>query len=148
MNRTIVTRSNRPTSGPFADGPTLPRNDVTDGYQTQFLKLMPVEVISAYITIDGLLRGSVLPSAHPTVYAWLLWVVFILLAVINPFYLRYVGKVSSWRQIGLSAGAFVVYAISLGGPFGLLGLDEAIIRLIGSILIPIYTLIALIVLNR
>ncbi|GAB3746898.1 hypothetical protein GCM10028817_03540 [Spirosoma pomorum] len=107
-----------------------------------------MEVISAYITIDGLLRGSILPSTSPVVYAWLLWIVFIALAVINPFYLRYVGKVDSRRQIGLSAGAFVVYAVSLGGPFMTIGLDEAIVRLIGSILIPVYTLIALIVLNR
>jgi|GEM_PF-431982 len=148
MSRTIVTRSNNPTTSPLADSPALPGNHVADGYQTQFLKLMPIEVISAYITIDGLLRGSILPSTNPAIYIWLLWVVFILLAIINPFYLRYVTKVSSWRQIGLSAGAFVIYIISLGGPFALIGLDEAIIRLIGSILIPIYTLIALIVMNR
>jgi hypothetical protein len=148
MSRTIITRSNNSTTGPFADGPTLPINNVADGYLTQFLKLMPIEVISAYITIDGLLRGSIIPSTSPAIYAWLLWVVFILLAIINPFYLRYVTNVSSWRQIGLSAGAFVIYVVSLGGPFALIGLDEAIIRLIGSILIPIYTLIALIVLNR
>jgi hypothetical protein len=115
MSRTIVTRSSIPAAGPLADEPVLPREVKADNYQTQFLKLIPVEVISAYITIDGLLRGSILPSTNPVVYAWLLWLVFITLAIINPFYLRYVGKVDSGRQIDLSAGAFIVYAVSLGG---------------------------------
>lgn len=119
-----------------------------DSYQVQFLKLIPVEVISAYITIEGLLTGSVLPKAEPTLYQGLLWGVFAALAVLNPLFLRRVSKVKDKRQIALSAGAFVVYVVSLGGPFLYLGLDGGIVRLLGSILIPIYALIALIILNK
>ncbi|MFD2570577.1 hypothetical protein ACFSUS_08035 [Spirosoma soli] len=148
MERTIITRQNvrRSTIQPNSEAPALPEK--VDSYQAQFLKLVPVEVISAYITIDGLLRGSVLPQDSPGLYVGLLWGVFVTLAIVNPLYLRHVTKVKDQRQISLSAGAFVIYVVSLGGPFAHFGLDEAVIRLLGSILIPIYTLIALIVLNK
>lgn len=119
-----------------------------DSYQAQFLKLIPVEVISAYITIEGLLTGSVIPKSEPTLYRGLLWGVFVILAVLNPLYLRHVSKVKDRRQIRLSAGAFLIYVVSLGGPFLYLGLDGGIVRLLGSILIPIYALLALIILNK
>lgn len=152
MNRTIVTRptAHRP-SIESADDISAPKRlpaEKADSYQAQFLKLIPVEVISAYITIEGLLTGSILPKDNPGLYAGLLWGIFITLAVVNPLYLRHVSKVKDRRQILLSAGAFLIYVASLGGPFVLLGMEGAVVRLLGSILIPIYTLIALIVLNR
>lgn len=152
MNRTIITRPtvHRPAVE-TADEVTVPERlpvEKADSYQAQFLKLVPVEVISAYITIEGLLMGSVLPKDSPNLYAGLLWGVFVTLAIVNPLYLRHVSKVRDRRQIALSAGAFLIYVASLGGPFLLLGMDGAVVRLFGSILIPIYTLIALIVLNK
>ena len=149
MNRTILPRSavNNLPIRPTADQPQ-PVGQPADSYQAQFLKLIPIEVLSAYITIEGLLRGSVLPQKEPLLYAGLLWGVFIGLIILNPLYLRRVSKVNSWTQIWLSTGAFVIYILSLGGPFVLLPYDETVIRLIGSILIPIYTLLALIFLNK
>ncbi len=148
MERTIITRQavRRANLEPASDAklPVLK----TDSYQAQFLKLIPVEVISAYITIEGLLKGSILPQQDPKLYSGLLWGVFVSLAILNPLYLRHVTKVSDRRQIALSAGAFIIYVASLGGPFPFLGFNEPVIRLLGSILIPIYTLIALIVLNK
>ena len=152
MERTIITRQTvrKLPVGPVSDAPLpgKPLERPTDSYQAQFLKLIPVEVISAYITIDGLLKGSILPKDDPNLYKGLLWGVFVILAVLNPLYLRYVSKVKDQRQIGLSAGAFVIYVVSLGGPFLFLGLDEPVVHLLGSILIPIYMLVALIVLNK
>lgn len=155
MDRTIRPRSSVSPARiePAANAP-LPLNlpepaiQKADSYQTQFLKLIPVEVLSAYITIEGLLRGSILFDKDPNLYAGLLWGVFIMLAILNPIYLRRVSNVRDWWQIGLSAGAFVIYILSLGGPFVLLPVDEAIVRLLGSILIPIYSLLALIILNK
>ncbi len=73
---------------------------------------------------------------------------FAILAVLNPLYLRRVSKVKDRRQISLSAGAFLIYVVSLGGPFLYIGLDGTVVRLLGSILIPIYALTALIILNK
>jgi hypothetical protein len=152
MERTIITRptARKSAAQTASESSVTPQASIqkADSYQAQFLKLIPVEVLSAYITIEGLLSGSILPKQDPRLYAGLIWGVFIVLTVVNPLYLRHVTKVKDRRQIGLSAGAFVIYVVSLGGPFATLGGDEAIIRLLGSILIPIYTLIALIVLNK
>lgn len=152
MERTIRTQRNLPESDgiePASAGTASIRLPVkADSYQAQFLKLIPVEVISAYITIEGLLTGSILPSAEPTLYRGLLWGVFAVLAVLNPLYLRHVSKVNDERQVRLSAGAFLIYVVSLGGPFLYVGLDGSVVRLLGSILIPIYALVALIILNK
>ena len=152
MDRTIITHRTvqkpngiEPASGAAASVRPPVR---ADSYQAQFLKLMPVEVISAYITIEGLLTGSVLPKEDHGLYVGLLWGVFVALAVLNPLYLRHVSKIRDQRQIRLSAGAFLIYVASLGGPFLFMGLDGAIVRLLGSILIPIYALLALIILNK
>lgn len=155
MERTIITQRNLPKPDGMgrtttaSAGPTSMRSPAkADSYQAQFLKLIPVEVISAYITIEGLLTGSILPKAEPALYQGLLWIVFAALSVLNPLYLRHVSKVNDQRQIWLSAGAFLIYVVSLGGPFLYVGLNGGIIRLLGSILIPIYALIALIILNK
>lgn len=149
MQRTIIGRQQAPAVlTTVATNAGLRPPVAADSYQTQFLKLIPAEVISAYITIEGLLKGSILPEQYTDWYVGTLWTVFGLLAVLNVFYLHYVSKVKSRLQIGLSAGAFVVYVISLGGPFLYLGLPESVVHLFGSILIPIYTLICLISLNK
>ncbi len=149
MDRTIIPRSTarNPPIRSTAEQPP-PLGQQADSYQAQFLKLIPVEVLSVYITTEGVLRGSVLPEREPVLHAGLLWGVFIVLMILNPIYLRRVGKVQNLTQIAFSTGAFCIYVLSLGGPFVLFLYDESIIRLIGSVLIPIYTLLALIVLNK
>ena len=149
MDRTILPHStvrNLPVNT-TADQPP-PTIKPADSYQAQFLKLIPVEVLSAYITIEGLLRGSIVFESHPNLYAGLLWSVFVVLTILNPVYLYRVANVHNSTQVAFSTGAFIIYIMSLGGPFALLPYDEAIIRLIGSVLIPIYTLLALIFLNK
>ncbi len=148
MERTIITQQTRRRPGIEPSASIEVPSRQADSYQAQFLKLIPIEVISAYISIEGLLGGSVLPHNQPALYRGLLWGVFMALAILNPLYLKQVTKVKDRRQIGLSAGAFLIYVVSLGGPFVFLGIDAAVVRLLGSILIPIYALVALIVLNK
>jgi hypothetical protein len=136
MSRTIVTprdisNAQRPHSTfhlgeDIATPPARP-----DDYTDRLLKLVPAEVVALWVTVSGIIASA---SKVP---AWLPWIVFALMLVLTPFYLRRVAKVTKLRQVALSTIAFVVWIFSLGVvPFGDL---SWYMPLYGAILLPIYT---------
>lgn len=115
-----------------------------ENYQSIVLKLIPTEVVGAYIFIIGLL-----PVADKTTdlvsvdkkYIILHWIIFGLLFIINPLYLRYASSVTNKKQIIICTIGFAVWAFSLGNSYMTFGNDSSFSRLIGSIILALYTLI-------
>jgi hypothetical protein len=79
-------------------------------YRTKLLKLIPAEIVAAYISID-----NIVPEGGNR--AWLLTGASLALLIILPFYLRLILKVASFGQIAATIGSYLVWVYSLGGPF-------------------------------
>ncbi|MEO0768570.1 MAG: hypothetical protein AAFY72_03920 [Cyanobacteria bacterium J06649_4] len=84
-----------------------------DSYFERLIKLSPIETIMAFVVVDNLIKSSALGSSV------VLWVVFILLTVLTPLFLRRQGARST-QQLLLSTMVFVVWVFALGGPFAYL----------------------------
>ena len=115
-----------------ADIPVAP-SPIND-YKDRLVKLIPTEIITAYVTLKGLINGSGVEGNK----SLLLWIVFGILVVINPLYLYYVTQVKKPGQILFSSLAFILWVMVIGGTFTtILGFPA---EFIGSILLVIYTL--------
>lgn len=112
-----------------------------ENYQSLVLKLIPTEVVGAYIFISGLLPIETVDGVIESKYKILHWIIFGLLFIINPLFLRYASSVTNKKQIIICTVGFAVWAFSLGGPFMTFGNDPIFSRLIGSIILALYTLI-------
>lgn len=115
-----------------------------DNYQSRLLKLIPTEIVGVYIFITGLLPVD----AVDTKYIILQWSIFVLLFILNPFYLHYVGSVTNKKQIVICTVGFAVWAFSLGNSYMIIGGEEDFSRLLGSIILAVYTLIVPMFLNE
>jgi len=112
------------------DAPVSSVND----YKDRLVKLIPSEIITAYVTIRGLISGAGVQGNKEL----LLWIVFGMLVVINPLYLFYVTRVKKAGQILFSSIAFILWVMVIGGTFtSILGFPA---EFLGSILLVIYTL--------
>jgi hypothetical protein len=103
-----------------------------DGYNDRVLKYIPAEVVTLYLSIDGLVRGK----PHSPVLSWVLFA-FGLLATI--LYLRFSAGVTKPLQLAVSAVAFCVWAITIGSPSAYIPGYDAIY---GAIALPIFTFLA------
>jgi hypothetical protein len=110
------------------------KNDFKD----RLVKLIPSEIVTAYITILGLIKAA---AIKPEAAVWIGWVVFGILLILTPFYLTKVALVQKKGQILFTTIAFVIWAFAVGGPFVSLINDEQLTSLIGSILLILYTML-------
>jgi hypothetical protein len=102
-------------------------NTAPDPYQDRLLKLIPAEVVSVYLVVNEMLAKKAL---------WMSWVAFGLLFIANIAYKRKAG-VTDLLQLALTAIAFVLWVMVIGGPFSQLSTKY---HEFASILVPIYTL--------
>jgi len=85
--------------------------DVSNKYSEKLIKLIPSEIIAAYLAIDGIasstlnMRQSILIGST------------IFLLILIPFYLKYLFNVTKWAQIIITMVSFLVWIFSIGGPF-------------------------------
>jgi hypothetical protein len=84
-----------------------------DDYKDRLLKLIPTEVVAAYLTLDGIIRSSA--TGRSITIA--LWVAFGVGTVATWLYLQRLQKVGSLVQLAVSTVAFAVWVFALGGPF-------------------------------
>ncbi|MCX6236737.1 MAG: hypothetical protein NTY07_04100 [Bacteroidia bacterium] len=108
-----------------------------EDYQSKLAKLIPAEVVGVYIFINGILPAS----TGVDKYLILRWIIFGVLFIINPFYLRYASAVTNKKQIVITTIGFAVWAFSLGGSLMVIGSDADFSRLVGSIILALYTLV-------
>ena len=97
--------------------------------------MIPSEIITAYVTIQGLISGYAGAGNKDT----LMWIVFVVLFVLTPIYLFFITNVRKWGQINFTSIAFVIWVIAVGSPLATI-LDFPSI-FIGSVLLVVYTLL-------
>ena len=85
----------------------VPQSDYAD----KLIKLIPGEIVAAYMAIDGLIPPDSRHTQNSSI------IVAVVLFAIIPFYLRRLYAVTSVPQIIFTMLSFVVWLYSLGGPF-------------------------------
>lgn len=81
-------------------------------YTEKLIKLIPVEIVAAYLAIAGLASQT-----SPTSEFHILVASVCVLLVLIPFYAWRVSGVRSFAQIGVMMVSFIVWIASMGGPF-------------------------------
>jgi hypothetical protein len=110
-----------------------------DPWYSTIIKLIPAEIISVYFAVFNLIR---LNKQHPDNNDILQLIVFGLFLLITPFYLKKVARIESAKQIVFCSLAFMIWVLSLGGPVEGITIAGYSTQFIGSIILPIYTLLA------
>lgn len=107
-----------------------------DNFFDKVVKLIPGDVVAAWITITGLIAGATISPA----FYWILLVVFIALTAGWTYrQTNAAGMPPATKQIIISSVAFVVWVFALGGPFASFSWYTPTY---GSIILIIFTLAA------
>src|SRR5215207_6264134 len=104
-----------------------------NSYRDVLLKLIPSEIVAAYMVIDGAVSQDEDRARGLTLIAGLL------LLLLTPIYLARLYGVRNRAQIIFTTLSFVVWLYSLGGPFRFWGLYYPAIS---SVILVIWTLLA------
>ncbi|MEW6517604.1 MAG: hypothetical protein AB1439_11960 [candidate division FCPU426 bacterium] len=105
-------------------------------YQDRMLKLIPTEIVGAYMALQG-----VVPPAYAK---WATLIAGVLLVALTPLYLTRLQQVRRTGQVVMTTIAVVVWLYTLGGPFQYWGLYQP---WIGSVLLVLWTLIVPLAVN-
>lgn len=108
-------------------------------YLDKLLKLIPSEIIAAYLFIQNLIANQPVVIGNTDYQIIVLWLVVVVFIIVTPVYLVNVQHVYKMNQIVISSIAFLIWTYSLGGPFRLEGWHNP---QIAAILLVIWTLIA------
>lgn len=107
-------------------------------YLDKLLKLIPSEIIAAYLFIQNLIADQPVVIGNIDYQIIVLWLVVGVFIIVTPVYLVNVQHVYKMNQIVLSSIAFLIWTYSLGGPFRLEGWYNP---QIAAILLVFWTLI-------
>ena len=89
--------------------------------KSKLLKLIPTEIIAAYMAVHGIFQGQVIELGGADVTRFVGWTVFFVLLVLTPLYLAKIHSVRGKTQLVLTTLSFVVWVYTLGGPFQMVG---------------------------
>lgn len=101
-------------------------------YKDKLVKLIPTEIVGAYMVIAGILPDDASYSR------WVTTVAALILLALTPLYLSKLYGVSDKWQITFTTASFIVWVYSLGGPFRLW---DVYIPQIGSAGLILWTLL-------
>ncbi|MGH2666799.1 hypothetical protein [Flavobacterium sp.] len=104
-----------------------------DNYKEKLVKLIPSEIIAAYVTIYGLVTG--IKSQHENL---ILWIVIALLLVITPLYSIRISLVTKKSQVIFTTFGFLIWAFATGSPIK--EIDTVPVSFIASVILILYTL--------
>ena len=90
-------------------------------YKSKLLKLIPSEIIAAYMVIHGIFGGQVIEVGEKDLSHVVGWSVFAALLILTPLYLVKIHNVKSKAQILLTTLSFPVWVYTIGGPFKMAG---------------------------
>ena len=93
-------------------------------YKSKLLKLIPTEIIAAYMALHGIFQGQVIRIGESDLTHFVGWGVFVVLLVLTPLYLGKIHKVKGKAQMALTTLSFIVWVYTLGGPFQMQGLYQ------------------------
>lgn len=131
MGRSIVTK---PKPADFQSDEPTTGGQTPDNYASQIVKLIPIEIVGVYLGISNMIQGQDLIQ----------WIIFFVILVLTPFYLKRAAGVEDKAQIIVATVSYIIWALSLGGPFESFlknRLPEGFtVQTLGGILIMLYTL--------
>jgi hypothetical protein len=107
-----------------------------ESYRNKLLKLIPSEIVAAYIVVMGIIAENVPESSAK----WATLIVSLVLLILTPFYLKKLEKIANNIQVAFCSFSFVVWVYSLGGlggPFAHWNLYQG---WLGSIVLILWTL--------
>ncbi|MBO8131658.1 MAG: hypothetical protein H0Z29_09110 [Candidatus Marinimicrobia bacterium] len=107
-------------------------------YKDKLLKLIPSEIVGAYMVIQGILSGQNILIGDKDITASFNWAIFIIIFLLTPLFLLRVHNVRKTSQLIITSISFIIWGYSLGGPFAVSGLYQP---QIASILLVLWTLI-------
>jgi MFS superfamily sulfate permease-like transporter len=119
----------------------------TQPYSDKLVKLIPSEIIGAYMVLSNILgytAGNMQASALPKTITEsdlkpvLLQVVFFVLLILTPVYLKKISKVNNITQLIVTTFSFIIWVYTLGGPFIVWGIYYSII---GSVVLVLWSVI-------
>lgn len=129
---TVGRRRRAAESGPATRASDQSPPTPADGYNDRVLKYIPAEVVTLYLSVDGLVRAK----PHSPALSWGLFAFGLLATVL---YLRFSAGVTKPLQLVVSAVAFFVWALAIGSPSSHIpGYDP----IWGAIALPIFTFLA------
>ncbi|KAF2516682.1 hypothetical protein [Flavobacterium foetidum] len=115
------------------------QNVAPNDFKDRLIKLIPAEIIAAYISISGLIIAFAKqkPEAEKS---HLLWIIILILMILTPVYLIKVLGISKKRQILFSTIGFLIWAFATASPYtnDVLGFS---FELITSVILILYTLL-------
>jgi len=119
----------------------------TQPYSDKLVKLIPSEIIGAYMVLSNILgstAGSMQASVKPfpvtdnDLKPILLQVVFFVLLILTPVYLKKISKVNNVAQLIVTTVSFIIWVYTLGGPFIVWGIYYS---LIGSVVLVLWSVV-------
>jgi hypothetical protein len=118
----------------------MPREvNSTQSYADKLVKLVPTEIVGAYMVLSGMIGVSPASSSKPSdMSSALIIVVSIILLALTPIYLMRIGHVKNVIQIVVTTLSFAIWVYTLGGPFAVLGIYYPIIA---SIILVLWQMI-------
>lgn len=130
-----MAREIRSSSDPKPETVNIQSEQGGNDFKDRLVKLIPSEIVTAYVTIQGLISGYAGAGNKEK----LMWIVFGALFLLTPVYLYFITEVRKWGQIIFTSIAFVIWVIAIGSPITSI-LDFPSV-FIGSVLLVVYTLL-------
>ncbi|SRR6266498_213482 len=122
----------------------MPREvNATQPYFDKAVKLVPTEIVGAYMVLAGIVGITPTTTTGPTdsLSRILIQVVFFVLLVLTPLYLWRISKVTNIVQLVVTTIAYVIWIYTLGGPFAVWGIYDpkiaALLLTAWSLVIPL-----------
>lgn len=117
-------------------GGTVPTEEQGDIYVNRLLKLIPSETVALYMFLYGIIKSALSsPDQLVELQIWQ-WVTFAAVIVLNLFYLKKFHDVRDPVQYTILTIAFVIWVLTIGGPFENLNFYKPFI---GSLLLGLFT---------
>jgi hypothetical protein len=112
------------------------KNHVIDNYYERLIKLIPTEIIGAYLALDNVLVSS---NAE-IIYRWALIIILVFVTPLNIFLTTKKGtEKTATSQIIISSLSFLVWVYTLGGPFKYFGFYKPFQ---GTFILVLFTMIS------
>jgi len=81
-----------------------------ENYRDKLLKLIPSEIVAAYMVLMGIISTQNLNSAR-----WWTLIISLVLLILTPFYLKRLERVTNNIQVAFCSLSFIVWVYSIGG---------------------------------
>jgi hypothetical protein len=107
----------------------------TNDFKDRLVKLIPSEIVTAYITLHGLI------SDHKDNLQTFTWIVFLSLLILTPLYLFFISNVKKPGQVIFTTVAYIIWVLATGGFMIMLPSVSILNEFLGSLILIIYTLI-------